>query len=135
MRPLAAPRDLEIDYFRDSAPPELVPLDTVDDLPALMHVPATNHPTMHPDEIDSLTPPCSGRCIITGQLTSNRWFPKRPRRDDDVGSSFPHSFVSLGLLSPDAGAGFSHYLAIGTENYIWARKLWLCLQSPSFPIW
>ena len=109
MRPcgssLAAPSDHEIEYYsRDSAPPELAPLeskrDTVDDL----HVPATDHPTVHTEETDSLVPPCSGRCIITGQLTSNRWFPKRPRRDDDV--CFPHSIVSLGLLSPDAG--FSH---------------------------
>ena len=47
---------------------------------------ATPHSQINLHEKDSTGLPRFGWCIITGQLTSNRWYPKRPHRDSDVGS-------------------------------------------------
>ena len=67
----------------------------LESLPSAGHAAATPEPLIDLNEKDSMGLPRFGRCIITGQLTSNRWFPKRPRRDGDVG--FPYVLLIFTL--------------------------------------
>ena len=69
----------------------------LESLPSAGHAATTPESLIDLNEKDSMGLPRFGRCIITGQLTSNRWFPKRPPQDDDVG--FPYILIISRLLT------------------------------------